>query len=76
MLELVEQQKKLGRTMILSSASPDIWVMPIAEKLGFDHCFATTLEIQGRVQLFPELLGGNNKGANKIRKMRHLSRQI
>ena len=70
MLELVEQQKKLGRTMILSSASPDIWVMPIAEKLGFDHCFATTLEIQGRVQLFPELLGGNNKGANKIRKMR------
>jgi len=72
MLELVEQQKKLGRTMILSSASPDIWVMPIAEKLGFDHCFATTLEIQGRVQLFPELLGGNNKGANKIRKMRHL----
>jgi len=55
MLELVEQQKKLGRTMILSSASPDIWVMPIAEKLGFDHCFATTLEIQGRVQLFPEL---------------------
>jgi len=44
----------------------------IAEKLGFDHCFATTLEIQGRVQLFPELLGGNNKGANKIRKMRHL----
>ena len=72
MLEVVEQQKKLGRTMVLSSASPDIWVMPIAEKLGFDHCFATTLEIQGRVQLFPELLGGNNKGANKIRKMRHL----
>lgn len=72
MLEVVEQQKKLGRTTVLSSASPEIWVVPIAHKLGFDHCFGTSLEVNGRVSLFPETPGGNNKGANKLRKMRHL----
>ena len=71
-LTLLEQQKELGRITVLSSASPEIWVKPLAKKLGFEHCFATTLEMKGRVRLFPDLLGGNNKGANKIRKMRHL----
>jgi len=69
-IELLEQQKQLGRTTVLSSASPDIWVKPIADKLGFDYCFATTLEVKGRVRLFPDLVGGNNKGPNKLRKMR------
>lgn len=72
MLEMVEEQKQLGRTTVLSSASPEIWVKPIAEKLGFDHCFATSLEVENRVRLFPEMPGGNNKGANKLRKMRHI----
>jgi len=71
-LALLEQQKELGRVTVLSSASPEIWVSHIADKLGFDHCFATNLEINGRVRLFPDLPGGNNKGANKIRKMRSI----
>ncbi|MGB1936259.1 MAG: HAD family hydrolase [Akkermansiaceae bacterium] len=72
MLDVLEEQKQLGRITVLSSASPEIWVMPIARQLGFDHYFGTTLEINPRVKLFPELPGGNNKGANKLRKMRHL----
>lgn len=72
MLDILEEQKQRGRTTVLSSASPEIWVRPIARKLGFDHYFGTTLEINPRVKLFPELPGGNNKGANKLRKMRHL----
>ncbi len=72
MLEVLEDQKKLGRTTVLSSASPEIWVKPIAEKLGFDHCFGTGFEVNGRVRLFPDTPGGNNKGANKLRKMRHI----
>lgn len=71
-LDLLEHQKQLGRTTVLSSASPEIWVQPIAAKLGFDHCFATTLEIGKRVPLFPEMPGGNNKSANKLRKMRSI----
>ena len=69
MLGVLEEQKQLGRTTVLSSASPEIWVKPIAKKLGFDHYFGTTLEIGERVRLFPDILGGNNKGANKLRKM-------
>ena len=72
MLDVLEKQKQLGRTTVLSSASPEIWVGPIARKLGFDHYFGTTLEMDPRVKLFPELPGGNNKGANKLRKMQHL----
>jgi len=72
MLDVLEEQKKLGRTTVLSSASPEIWVKPIAKKLGFDHYFGTTLEIKNRVSLFPDIIGGNNKGANKLRKMKHI----
>lgn len=71
-LALLEQQKKLGRMTVLSSASPTIWVSHIAKKLGFDHYFATELEVNDSVRLFPDTPGGNNKGANKIRKMLHL----
>lgn len=72
MLDVLEEQKQLGRTTVLSSASPEIWVKPIAKKLGFDHYFGTDFEVNGRVRLFPNTPGGNNKGANKLRKMRHI----
>lgn len=72
MLDVLEDQKKSGRTTVLSSASPEIWVKPIAEKLGFDHYFGTRVEINGRVGLFPDTPGGNNKGANKLRKMKSI----
>lgn len=70
MLEVLEEQKKLGRTIVLSSASPEIWVKPIAEKLGVDYYFGTTVEVEPHVRLFPDIIGGNNKGANKLRKMK------
>jgi len=72
MLEVVKEQKKSGRLMVLSSASPEIWVRPIARQLGFDHCFATEVETTSGVRLFPDIIGGNNKGANKLVKMRHI----
>ena len=70
MLEVLEEEKKSGRTVVLSSASPEIWVKPIAEKLGVDYFFATAVEVDPKVRLFPEIVGGNNKGANKLVKMR------
>lgn len=72
MLDVLEEQKKRGRVTVLSSASPEIWVKPIAEKLGFDHYFGTEIEMNPRVAFFPDLPSGNNKGSNKIRKMKHL----
>lgn len=72
MLDVLKDQKEQGRLTVLSSASPEIWVKPIAEKLGFDHYFGTEVEIKERVQLFPDIIGGNNKGANKLVKMQHI----
>ena len=72
MIDMLEEQKRMGRLTILSSASPEIWVKPIAQKLGFDHYFGTQVEMSPRVPLFPDLPGGNNKGANKLKKMQHL----
>ena len=72
MLDVLEEQKKLGRLTVLSSASPEIWVKPIAVKLGFDHYFGTEVEMEGHVHLFPDIIGGNNKGANKLVKMRDI----
>ena len=72
MLDVLEQQKKLGRLTVLSSASPEIWVRPIAARLGFDHYFGTEVEMVGHVRLFPDIIGGNNKGANKLVKMKSI----
>tara|TARA_Y100000385_G_C13005937_1_gene599423 strand:- start:292 stop:1038 length:747 start_codon:yes stop_codon:yes gene_type:complete len=72
MLDVLAEQKQHGRTTVLSSASPEIWVKPIAEKLGFDHYFGTQVEMTPRIPLFPDLPGGNNKGSNKLRKMQHI----
>ena len=69
-LEVVREQRATGRLMVLSSASPEIWVKPIAKKLGFDHCFGTEIEMKGGVRLFPDIICGNNKGSNKLVKMR------
>lgn len=68
-VEEVEKHKAAGRMTILNSASPDIWVKYLAVKLGFDHYYGTQVEMEGRVKLFPKLIGPNNKGDAKILRM-------
>ncbi len=72
MLEELKKQQESGRTVILSSASPEIWVKHIAKKLGISHYFGTEVETSPKVKLFPRIIGGNNKGANKLIKMKQL----
>jgi HAD superfamily hydrolase (TIGR01490 family) len=71
-VEIVQSHKEDGRLTVLNSASPEIWVKYIAEKLGFDHYFGTQVEIGESVALFPEIHGENNKGEAKIARMKHL----
>lgn len=66
----VQRHKREGRITILNSASPDIWVRYIAEKLGFDHYYGTQVAINKRMGLFPTIIGSNNKGAVKIGRMK------
>lgn len=69
-VEIVEKHKAEGRLTILNSASPEIWVKYISEKLGFDHYYGTRVEVGKHVALFPEIIGKNNKGSVKIGRMK------
>ena len=71
-VEIVEKHKAEGRLTILNSASPEIWVKYISEKLGFDYYYGTRVEIGKCVALFPEIIGKNNKGNVKIGRMKKL----
>ena len=68
-VEIVEKHKADGLLTILNSASPEIWVKYISEKLGFDHYYGTRVVVNKRVSLFPDIQGGNNKGRVKIGRM-------
>jgi len=70
-VEIVEKHKADGLLTILNSASPEIWVKYLSEKLGFDHYYGTQVVINERVSLFPDIQGQNNKGEVKIGRMRH-----
>ncbi|GAA5494138.1 putative phosphatase Rv3661 [Rubritalea halochordaticola] len=66
----VKRQKSEGRLTILNSASPEIWVKYLGPALGFDHWYGTRVVINGKVDLFPDIYGGNNKGAVKLGRMK------
>ena len=71
-LEIVKEHKKAGRLTVLNSASPEIWVKYLSEKMEFDHYYGTQVELDGRMKLFPDFVtGDNNKGAAKIPRMKH-----
>ena len=70
MVKEVDRHKQEGRLTILNSASPEIWVKYLSEKMGFDHLYGTRVEVGKRVRFFPDIEGENNKGAVKIGRMR------
>ena len=70
--EELDKHRENGQMVILNSASPEIWVKYIAEKLGVEHYFGTQVDINKRVRLFPDIIGKNNKGKVKIGRMKHL----
>ncbi|MFD2157941.1 HAD family hydrolase [Rubritalea tangerina] len=71
-VERVEKHKADGVLTVLNSASPEIWVKYIAEKLGFDHYYGTQVAVGTKVKLFPDIIGVNNKGEAKIGRMASL----
>ncbi len=69
--EAVEEHRRSGRTLILNSASPQFWVKPLGDALGFDHSFGTLVEVpKSGMMAFPEIDGENNKRAAKLPRMK------
>lgn len=69
--ELLAHQER-GDIVVLNSASPEIWVKPLAKKLGIEHAFGTRIDIEDKMPLFPDLIGENNKGEVKLGRMAEL----
>lgn len=65
----VARHREEGRTLVLVSASPEIYVCEIGRKFGFDHVFGTVVEIGETMAWFPAFPLGNNKGANKVARL-------
>ncbi len=68
--EEIARHRREGRTLVLTTASPDTYARAIGDMLGFDHTFATKLApATHRMPLFPDILGPNNKRSAKIAHM-------
>ena len=73
LLAEVERHRAAGRTLILTTASPEFYATAIARVLKFDHCFGTRILFQSdRLPLIPRIDGENNKHEEKLKRMRHL----
>ncbi len=71
-LEAIAYYKQKGHPLILSSASPELWVTGIGRELGFDQSYGTLFNWTDRTPLFPELIGENHKGEEKVRRLKEL----
>ena len=62
----IEEHRAVGRRLVLSSASPELWVRHIGKALGFDLSLGTHFKWKERVEFFPVLVGENHKGQAKV----------
>jgi HAD superfamily hydrolase (TIGR01490 family) len=63
----LEAHRQKGHLLILSSASPEIYVAEIGREIGFDVALGTQVEF---VSFFPDLV--NHKGAAKVERLHQL----
>lgn len=68
----IEDLKNQGHSLVLSSASPELWVRGIGHALGFHHSLGTRFDWGERVALFPDLIGENHKGVEKVHRLASL----
>jgi HAD superfamily hydrolase (TIGR01490 family) len=64
-LEVLEEHRKLGDILVLLSASPDIYVRQLGQRLGFHEVICTEVKWNGE-QFSGELSGLNIKGEEKV----------
>jgi HAD superfamily hydrolase (TIGR01490 family) len=70
----LEKHQAAGHITVLNTASPEIYAHAIARMLGFQHCYATRVDLGtgDRVPFCPAIIGTNNKRAAKLPAMREI----
>jgi len=68
----IKAHQSAGHQLVLSSASPDLWVEKIGAALGFDVSLGTRFDWGETVEFFPDMIGANHKGEEKVRRLAEL----
>ena len=68
-LEAIEDHRRAGDRLVLASASPDLYVEPLARALGFELVVCTRLAVDPAGRLTGELTGENCYGRAKLRRL-------
>ncbi len=68
-LERIRSHQAAGHELVMVSASPELYVAPIAERLGFSCALATRLEVGPDGRLTGRLAGENCRGPEKVRRL-------
>jgi len=66
----LRRHRDLGHTVLLASASLDVYLVPLGEVLAADGIVCTTLERGADGRLTGRLVGQNCRGAEKARRVR------
>jgi phosphatidylglycerophosphatase C len=69
-LERVRSHHSEGHELVIVTASPELYVRPIGERLGFDTILGTRLETDGNGRLTGRLQGRNCRGPEKVERLR------
>jgi phosphatidylglycerophosphatase C len=62
----VEWHRDQGHELVLVSAAPELYAVPIGRRLGFDAVLATRLEVDADGHLTGCILGTNCRGPEKV----------
>ena len=73
-LTRIEHHRAAGDTLVLLSASTDLYVPALARALGFTQCICTGVEWQGE-ELLGRLTTPNRRGEEKVRCLEQLRAQ-
>ena len=71
-LDQIEADRAEGRTLVLVTASYELYAEAIARRLGFDHVIGTRLEVDGEGRVRPKILGENCYDHAKIARIEAL----
>jgi phosphatidylglycerophosphatase C len=68
-LERIAFHHAAGHELVVVSASPEIYVAPVARRLGFTAALGTRLEVGPDGRLTGRLVGPNCRGPEKVRRL-------
>ena len=71
-IDQIESDRADGRTLVLVTASYELYAEAIARRLGFDHLIGTRLEVDSRGRVLPVIIGENCYDDAKIGRIKEL----